>query len=208
MEAEVESDDLEARAARMAEEFRKEKGALRDHAFLLSHVASPNGVLRTQVRKQQLHRWKWNGTTPEDALYRMDKGTIGCVALAADSGRTESWVPRDHKDIPTGEVTLSPQDVVYYVLSVMQDDAGPPQRGEQVKDSLGRRMADLETVMGKLMGNTDEAIVWMKDAHSKKRRGVTPVSPSQPVADLTNDSWEILRNAIVCPCRPPSRATG
>ena len=56
VEAEAESDELEARAARVAEELRKEKGALRDHAFLLSHVPSANGVLRTRVRKQHLHR--------------------------------------------------------------------------------------------------------------------------------------------------------
>jgi len=56
---------------------------------------------------------------------------------------------------------------------------------------------DFEMVMGKLMGNTDEAMVWMKDAHSKRGKGVTAASPSQLVADVTNDSWEISRNAIV-----------
>ena len=56
---------------------------------------------------------------------------------------------------------------------------------------------DFEMVMGKLMGNIDEAIVWMKDAPSKRRKGVTAPSPSQLVDDVTNDSWEILRNAIV-----------
>ena len=206
-EAATESSELEKRAARANEELKKQKEAFRGCAFLRSHTSSADGVLRTRVRKQHLHRWKWVGETPEAVQYRMEKANSGCVALAANAGRTAAWIPRSPDDVPEGEVTLSPQDIVYYLLSVMHDDAGPPQRGEQLRDSPGKRMAHLigvflvdhnfEVVMEKVMGNVDEAVAWMKDAYSKRKKRVREASSSQCIVDEVSDLWGLLRDAIV-----------
>ena len=92
-------------------------------------------------------------------------------------------------------------------MSVMHDDAGPPRRGEPLKDSPGKRMADLigvflmdhnfEVVMEKVMGNVDEAVAWMKDAYRKRKKRVREASSSQCIVDEVSDLWELLRNAIV-----------
>ena len=60
----------------------------------------------------------------------MEKAAAGGVELSLHLGRTAPWSPADPDSILASEVAVTPQDVVYYMLSNLMDDAGTPKKCE------------------------------------------------------------------------------
>ena len=201
--------DMEAKAkaeVEAAELLKDEMNRFRGQAYRQTHRSSVEHLMRQRVRKQHVHRWTWNSLTTEGKKYREEKGLAGYVAVSASAARTSPWNPSKPDDVPVGEVAVAPQDVVYYMLSMIMDDTGAPQKGEQLRESTGKLIADtlisvlvdhdFEVVLEHMMGDIDKVVNWLRGVYQSKKKSSRDSAPKRLFDDI-EQYWKVVRDALV-----------
>ena len=100
---------------------------------------------------------------------------------------------------------MLPQDVVYCMLSYLMDDVGLPLKGARLNDTIGKGVADtliaglvdhdFEKVSNHILGDVDEGVAWLVEAH-KAKRGLSKGGSRKPQLEDINQHLALVRDAL------------